>query len=517
MADPSVTSNQATTVIANRFTGDYRVDVLLEDPNFRWNAPQPPGSPVEVTYSFAAAAPDYAAASDKNGFSVFTDSQMAAARQAFNDIAQQFNITFKEVADTVMSYGQIRLGNNAQGATSAGYAFYPDPSLGPNAGDVYINNEDPDNLSNVIPGTNAYATIVHEIGHALGIKHPGNYNAGEPASPAPGNFLAKSEDSEANTIMSYVKVPQAQERDFFGSYDILALQYLYGSRPYNTGANAYALGDSVGQKLQLIIDTVGVDTLDASGATAATTIDLREGKASSIGRLADGAAALNNVSIAFGTVIENAIGTSGSDTITGNSTANALTGGGGNDNIDGGAGVDTVVFSGPRSAYTAASGGALWTIADTTAGRDGTDTLTNVERLKFSDVMVALDTGGNAGSVAKILGAVFGASFVINKQFVGIGLSLVDGGMSYAGVMKLALDAKLGAGFTNDAEVKLLYQNLLGTAPSQNDLAFWTGTISSNQFTQVSLAVMAADTSINTDNIKLTGLAATGLEYTPLA
>lgn len=517
MADPIVTSDQATTVIAKSFSGDYRIDVLLEDPDFRWNAPQPLGSPVEVTYSFMAAAPDYAEASDKNGFSVFSDAQKDATRKIFADIAQQLNITFREVSDTVGSYGQIRLGNNAQGTTSAGYASIPDPSAGPTAGDLYINNQDPANLSDVTPGTNAHATLVHELGHTLGLKHPGNYNAGEPALPGAGNFLAASEDSEANTIMSYVKAPQQQERDFFAMYDMLALQYLYGSRPYNTGIDVYGLGDSAGRKLQMLIDSGGVDTLDASAATAAAIIDLRDGYASSIGRLADGTPALGNVQIAFGAVIENAAGTSSSDTITGNDAANAITGGSGNDAIDGGAGVDTAVFSGTRSAYAIAGSGSTWSVGDNTANRDGADTLTNVERLKFSDVSIALDISGNAGSVAKILGVMLGASSVSNKQFVGIGLNAMDGGMSYSNLMQLALNTVLGAGFSNDAEITLLFQNLAGAVPSQADLTFWSGALSSGQYTQASLAVLAADSAFNANNIQLTGLAATGLEYQPAA
>jgi serralysin len=349
---------------------------------------------------------------------------------------------------------------------------------------------------------------VHEILHGIGIKHPGNYNAGEPPQTVPGNFLAAAEDTEANSIMSYIKVPQGQQRDFLGPYDLLALQYLYGTKAVNTGDNTYSLGDSAGQRLQLINDNGGVNTLDASAATAPARIDLNQGKSSSIGRLADGTPATANVQIAFGTVVQNAVGTAGNDTIVGNSA---------NNNINGGAGVDTVVFSGPRSAYTVTSGSTGWTVADTAAGRDGTDTLTNVERVRFSDTTVALDINGNAGTAAKVLGTVLGASAVSNKQFVGIVVGLLDGGMSYPDLMKLAMNTVLGAGYSSDAEVRLLYQNLVGTVPSNSDLANFSGLITSGQLTQTSLAVLAADNSINTNNIRLVGLATTGLEYTPTA
>lgn len=80
-------------------------------------------------------------------------------------------------------------------------------------------------------------------------------------------------------------------------------------------------------------------------------------------------------------------------------------------------------------------------------------------------------------------------------------------------MMQLALNAKLGDGFSTTDEVTLLYQNLLGTQVSASDLSYWTSTVNSGQFTQASLAVMAADTALNVVNINLVGLAQTGIEY----
>lgn len=517
VANDMTVSTQEQTVITNPISGDYRIDVLLESADNRWNYPQPLKTPVEVTYSFMTAAPTYALDDDKKGFTAFNDAQKTATKAILAEISAQFNITFKEVADAADSYGQIRFGNNDQGQTSAGYASYPDPSGDPAGGDLYINNQDQANLENITPGTNAYATLVHEIGHTLGLKHPGNYNAGESASTAPGNFLVKTEDSEANTIMSYVKTPQQLERDFFGKYDLLALDYLYGKRSYKTEGDIYTFGDSAGSLLQIVNDDGGTDTIDASTATVPATIDLRDTGSSSIGTLPDGTPAQNNLTIAFGDIIENAIGTGLNDTITGNSSANTITGGGGNDTEDGGDGIDSAVFTGAKSGYTIAAQSSGWTVTDGTSGRDGTDTLMNIERLKFSDTSLALDVGANsnAGIAAKILGAVFGASQLSNKQYVGIGLKYLDSGTSYADLMKLALDVKLGSGFKTSDEVTLFYQNLLGRAPSAAEITTWEGTITSGQFTQTTLAIMAADHTLNTDKIQLAGLASTGLEYTP--
>ena len=139
--------------------------------------------------------------------------------------------------------------------------------------------------------------------------------------------------------------------------------------------------------------------------------------------------------------------------------------------------------------------------------------MTNIERLYFSDKSVALDISGNAGTTAKILGAVFGAAYVSNNQYVGIGLSYLDGGMSYQNLMQLALNARLGAGFSHVAEVNLLYQNLVGVLPPAAALSYWVGTLTAGQFLQASLGVMAAEDNSNTANINLVGLAQTGIEY----
>ncbi len=215
-----------------------------------------------------------------------------------------------------------------------------------------------------------------------------------------------------------------------------------------------------------------------------------------------------------GTDSINGTGNMLNNVMTGNSATNTLMGGGGNDTMDGGAGTDVAVFSVARASYVITRVGATITVQDN-SGAEGTDTLTNVERLKFSDFSVALDVSGNAGTTAKILGAVFGKAAVANKEYAGIGLQLLDGGMSYPALMQAALGAKLGAGFSNTAVVNLLYTNVVGSAPGAADLAFYVGLLNNGTYTAASLGVLAADTALNTDNINLVGLANSGLEYLP--
>ena len=510
-------STQARTEIANPISGDYRIDVLLEDVSYRWNSPGPLQSSVTVTYSFMTAAPAYAEAEDKRGFTAFTDDQKTAARQILKQIEQNFNITFREVTDSVLSYGQIRLGNNHQGSTSSGYALLPDAATGDQAGDLYINNEDPENLAKVTPGTYAYATLVHEIGHTLGLKHPGNYNAGEAASMDRGNYLVKTEDTTANSIMSYVDAPQLQQRDFFGIFDFLALQYLYGSRAVNSGNSTYTYTDIAGRTLQIINDNGGTDTIDVSACTRATSIDLNEGAFSSIGRLDNrsGTAARNNVSLAFGTIIENVIGSALADTIIGNASDNSLKGGAGNDTLDGGAGLDTAIYAGTLASFSIQQTAAGYTVRDTVAA-EGTDTWTAIERVHFADKNLAFDMSGSAGNAAKFIAAALGAEFLkpAYDAVKGAVISTFDGGTTVrqlaANIVGLDAFIQMEGSNSNTDFVKFIYKNVTGSAATTEQALSLVNYMQDNQMTQGDFLATVADLHLNVD---LVGLARTGMEF----
>lgn len=501
-------------VVGTPITGDYRIDTLLESADFRWNADKPAGSVVEVTYSFMTVKPSYGGTDSggDTGFQIFTEAQKQAVKDILAKLATEINISFREVADSGTSYGTLRFGDNDQN-NSSGYAFMPNSSSDDMPGDVWISIPYADQMT---PGTFNYATLVHEIGHAIGLKHPGNYNAGEASTPNPaGNFLGTAEDNLNYTIMSYRDAVgnESQQRDWFGMYDLLALRYLYGSKPVNTDNTTHSYTDAAGQVQALVEDGGGVDTLDLSSLTIGASVDLRDGHFSSVGKAASGVRAVNNLSIMYGSVIENVYATAGNDTVIGNSANNQIISNGGSDTIDGGNGTDTATLPGNRANYTVSSTANNWSVS----GAGVTDTLTNVERVQFADAKLALDLDGNAGKTAKILGAVFGKSSVsgesYSKQYVGIGLNILDNGTSYHDLMQLALNARLGAGFSNADEVNLLYQNLVGSLPSTADLDYWTGTLTSGQ-TQASLAVMAANLDLNATNINLAGLAQTGIEFT---
>ena len=194
--------------------------------------------------------------------------------------------------------------------------------------------------------------------------------------------------------------------------------------------------------------------------------------------------------------------------------------------VGGSGGINTLVLPSTKSNYTmkaysfwdsnaqAMGSSSGWEISDNTNTYTTVD-ISGVQRIQFKDTALALDMSGNAGTVVKILGAVFGPATITNKQYVGLGLSLIDAGMSYAALMSLALNAKLGAGFTDTQEIQLLYQNLYAHTATINEIASIDAFITSGQQTQATLGVLAAETTNNAANINIVGLAQTGVMYTP--
>ena len=184
--------------------------------------------------------------------------------------------------------------------------------------------------------------------------------------------------------------------------------------------------------------------------------------------------------------------------------------------FDGGSGVDTVTYAQARADYTltkypSSTGVEGYTVKNNTAASTVTaDNMTRVERFIFSDKKLAFDTSGNAGNVAKVLGAVFGKTAVTNKEYVGIGLNLLDSGMSYSGLAAMAISAS-GAR-DPDAIVEKLYTNVIGTKPTTAEKAPFVQMLNGGM-SSGDLVVLAADTSFNQTNIGLTGLATTGIEY----
>jgi len=194
-----------------------------------------------------------------------------------------------------------------------------------------------------------------------------------------------------------------------------------------------------------------------------------------------------------------------------------FTDGVGGETILGNWGLDSVTYKGTRQDYTVTLGTAGADVRDN-KGLNGTDLLVQIERIHFSDMSLALDLQGHAGEVLQILGAVFGAEAIHNKAYVGIGLRYLDQlNFTATELMALALNVRLGDQVTNPAEVvRTLYQNVVGSLPTASVQQEFVGLIETGQHTPVSLAMLAAQTSLNLTQVGLMGALAVPLEYLPV-
>ncbi|MGZ8295969.1 MAG: M10 family metallopeptidase C-terminal domain-containing protein [Allosphingosinicella sp.] len=353
--------------------------------------------------------PNGFAFSEYFNFAEFNAAQKVAAREALQNWD---DVIAPSLVETHINDADITFGNLASAPTTQAYAYVPRNILTSNpaineqiielGGDVWVSASQASNFQ-LDEGRYGLQTLAHEIGHALGISHPGAYNA------APGlsiTYTANAEyaqDTRAYSIMSYFEASSlgARHFDFHLSttayagtpliHDILAAQRIYGAdMTTRTGDTTYGFNSNAGRDtfdfnltpapIGAIWDAGGIDTLDTSGFATTQLIDLRAGSLSSIGgvtydtapsleevnanRAAVGAAPLNpatyaanmaallanpvvgrltdNFGIAYGVTIENAIGGSGADTMFGNEVGNVLTGNAGNDTISGLAGDDTL-------------------------------------------------------------------------------------------------------------------------------------------------------------------------------
>lgn len=261
-----------------------------------------------------------------------------------------------------------------------------------------------------------------------------------------------------------------------------------------------------------VSDTGGRDIFNAYLLSGHHRINLNAGAPSTIGT--------NVVTIAFGTVIEDAMAYDGNDILTGNSANNTLwaeggndrlIGGGGDDYLDGDVGVDTAVFTGVRASYRVDV--ARKTVTDLQSGRDGTDTLNSIERLQFSDVSLALDTAGNGGQAYRLYQAAFdrtpdrpGLGYQMNQLDMGARLVDVAQGFINSGEFAQSFADLDTSGF-----LSRLYQNVFHRAPDASGLAYHTSAAGTGT-TRAQLLVNFSESPEN--QVALIGVIQNGMTFT---
>ena len=288
------------------------------------------------SYSFPAALPGYnTSPNDASGFMPFTVSQATQTAKALQYIATICGLTFSESLASDAS-NNLAFGSNLQ-TGSAGYAHYPSETLV--GSDVFLNALTPGNFD-LTEGQRSVLTLMHEVGHALGLKHPFDEpdTDGDLAEPP---YLQGTEDTRLWTVMSY-DATGAQYQFKYAPLDIAALQYLYGpSLTQRVSDDTYTVDPGAAN---FIWDGSGTDTLSVATAPRSSTVYLTPGYWGYVGSAkASNIISAGQITVNFGTVIEGLVGSAFADSLFGNDVGNSIRGGGGNDTVEGWGSDDTVL------------------------------------------------------------------------------------------------------------------------------------------------------------------------------
>jgi len=408
---PATTTITGTPPVENYGpTGEASVDALLS--GVSW-APDDGSNITTVSYSFSN--PDsvysfdptigYDATGETNEPTFAITELSDYAKGLFNsyvaNIGTFSNLDLVEVEDTATTAGTVRVAWSAiDNEDAVGWAYYPDTWVG--AGDIWLIE-----ANHVETDVDFGHTLLHELGHALGLKHSFEVDGGFPAIDA-------QYEGVDYTVMSYTvsaRFPDAQWADLWPQtymyFDILALQALYGVDTVTTaGADTYDFDQSA-RFLQTVWDYGGIDTLGASNGTTAVDINLTPGTWSNVGTTIEYWLGGQNYSydsytvyIADDTIIENAYGAGGKDTLTGNGVDNVLSGNGGNDRLLGGDGADLLEGGAGNDVLRGDAGD------DVSSGDDGNDQLYAGAGDTGNDVAI-----GGAGN--DVLGGAGGDDFLV--------------------------------------------------------------------------------------------------------
>jgi hypothetical protein len=405
------------------------------------------------------------------------------------------------------------------------------------AGDIYLNLRSAANsLPSYEPGSQGWFLLLHELGHALGLKHP--HDSGGTARPTFAQLGIERFDSDTTTIMSYNDDANWNTFNWDPAtpmiLDVIALQALYGkNQQTNAGNTVHKLSEN--NFYLTLWDASGIDALDISSNPSGWTIVMPNQGISSLvdtrvgiaAPTSDYLAALPRNLVWLAGDYERIIGSRFADQLTGNDFNNVFVSNGGNDVIRGGNGIDTVMLSGSAAQYRISTevSTASSTVVTNTVQSFDRHTLTSIERLQFADVNLALDTSvhGHAGQAVLLLSAVLPGQLALDDSklsLVGSVITLLDQGFTVqqlaGAVLRLPiwdiLTAQTNSGSADVASY--LARNVYGSTANDGVISdailrmgLESGATQGNYLSN--LALSAA----NQERINLVGINQTGLEY----
>jgi serralysin len=427
-----------------------------------------------------------------------------SALTAWSNVA---DVLFVPTLETSTNVGDIRVAYTYEAADADAFAWSYLPANTAYAGDIWFNVKSTASTEQWSPGTYSFVSAIHELGHALGLKHPFE-----------GAFvLPTAQDTISQTVMSYSAIA-GDDGSYYSFYpttpmvlDIQAIQEIYGANTsYHSGADNYSFDDSQ-TYFQTIWDGGGNNAISYTG-TRSATIDLREGHGSTIGLPVHAYSStgsmqdVKNIWIAYGTHIQTALGGSagdtliandagcslygaaGNDTLKGAAGNDTLTGGAGNDTITGGGGHDAATYIGTLSHYAITKTTAGYQIKDN-SGVEGTDTVSNVQEFDFADLKIDLDVIAAAAAVAPItvksvveLYIAFfnrvpdseGMTYWLQQAAQGVSITKIADSFYAAALQYPTLTGYSGT-MSNADFVSMVYKNVLGrTTVDSGGMQYWT-------------------------------------------
>lgn len=415
----SYTTDQIITQLTTSWNDGDSTTHLFATSNSRTNTPK-----ATISFGINTAIPTNFTAeggqvsSESNGLVAMTALQVATARLCFRIWDDLIPSSLVESGGADANITLNYSGTTNDKGTYTSQVIYDTTPRNIAAIQIWMSSSWASNAdSGMVNGGYGTTTMMHEIGHSLGLSHPGHYDSTSGLQITYDADAEFAQDTRQNTVMSYFggydtvangwSLDKATE-DFRYSqtpmvYDIAAIQSLYGADT-TTRANDTIYGynnnfaaddpekpifDFSTNSIPLftIWDADGNDELNCSGWGENQTINLAPGSYSSVCGLN------NNVAIAFNAIIEKADGGNGDDVLIGNTVNNTLCGGGGNDTIDGGDGIDTAVYDDWLTCSIAGN-----SVIDLT-GTNGLDVLSNIEYLMFNNVIVTAEEALNDAPV----------------------------------------------------------------------------------------------------------------------